>query len=31
MTAFPAVFVFLTVLSLNLISDGLRERESVKI
>ena len=31
MTAFPAVFVFLTVLSLNLISDGLRERDSVKI
>ena len=31
MTAFPAAFVFLTVLSLNLISDGLRERDSVKI
>ena len=31
MTAFPAAFIFLTVLSLNLISDGLRERDSVKI
>ena len=31
MTAFPAIFIFLTVLSLNLISDGLRERDSVKI
>lgn len=31
MTAFPAAFIFLTVLSLNIISDGLRERDSVKI